>query len=30
MTVDTFAPDWSIWPWVEHDLDALRRQWNVT
>ena len=30
MTADTFAPGWSIWDWAEHDLDALRRQWNVT
>lgn len=30
MTVDIFDPKWSVWDWVEHDLDALRRQWNVT
>jgi hypothetical protein len=30
MTVDLFAPDWSVWDWVEHDLDSLRREWNVT
>jgi hypothetical protein len=30
MTVDTFAPGWSVWDWVEHDLEALRRAWNVT
>jgi hypothetical protein len=30
MTVDTFAPNWSVWDWVEHDLEALRRHWNVT
>ncbi|MBP6767087.1 MAG: hypothetical protein KA171_04850 [Reyranella sp.] len=30
MTVDIFDPTWSVWDWVEHDLDALRRQWNVT
>ena len=30
MTADIFDPQWSVWDWVEHDLDALRRQWNVT
>lgn len=30
MTADLFDPKWSVWDWVEHDLDALRRQWNVT
>lgn len=30
MTVDLFAPDWSVWDWVERDLDGLRRDWNVT
>jgi hypothetical protein len=30
MTVDVFDPKWSVWDWVEHDLDALRRRWNVT
>ena len=30
MTVDIFDPKWSVWDWVEHDLDALRRLWNVT
>lgn len=30
MTVDIFDPTWSVWDWVEHDLDSLRRQWNVT
>jgi len=30
MTADIFDPKWSVWDWVEHDLDALRRQWNVT
>lgn len=30
MTTDIFDPKWSVWDWVEHDLDALRHQWNVT
>ena len=30
MTIDTFASDWTVWDWVEHDLEDLRRQWNVT
>ena len=30
MTADIFDPTWSVWDWIEHDLDALRRQWNVT
>ncbi|TAJ91300.1 MAG: hypothetical protein EPO10_11185 [Reyranella sp.] len=30
MTVDLFDPKWNVWDWVEHDLDKLRRQWNVT
>ena len=30
MTVDIFDPTWSVWDWVEHDLDSLLRQWNVT
>ena len=30
MTVDIFDPKWSAWDWVEHDLEELRRQWNVT
>lgn len=30
MTTDLFDPNWSVWDWVEHDLDELRRQWNVT
>ena len=29
MTVDLFAPDWSVWDWVEQDLEELRRDWNV-
>lgn len=30
MTTDLFDPKWSVWDWVEHDLDELRRRWNVT
>ncbi len=30
MTVDIFDPKWSVWDWVEHDLEELRRLWNVT
>lgn len=30
MTVDIFDPQWNVWDWVEHDLDELRRRWNVT
>lgn len=30
MTVDIFDPTWDVWAWVEHDLEELRRQWNVT
>jgi ubiquinone biosynthesis protein Coq4 len=30
MTVDLFDPGWDVWQWVEHDLGALRRDWNVT
>ncbi len=30
MTVDLFDPTWNVWDWVEHDLDELRRHWNVT
>jgi hypothetical protein len=30
MTVDLFAPDWDFWQWAERDLEALRREWNVT
>lgn len=29
MTVDIFAPGWSVWDWVERDLEELRHQWNV-
>ena len=28
-TVDVFAPGWSVWDWVEHDLDDLRRRFNI-
>ena len=30
MTIDLFDPGWDVWQWVEHDLEALRRDWNVT
>jgi len=30
MTVDLFAPGWSVWEWVGHDLDDLRRTFNVS
>jgi hypothetical protein len=30
MTVDLFSPDWDFWKWVEHDLEAVRREFNVT
>lgn len=30
MTIDLFDPAWSVWDWVERDIDALRRDWNVT
>ncbi len=30
MTVDIFDPKWNVWDWVEHDLEELRRDWNVT
>jgi hypothetical protein len=30
MTVDLFKPGWSVWDWVERDLEELRHAWNVT
>lgn len=30
MTVDIFRPGWNVWDWVEHDLEELRRTWNVS
>jgi hypothetical protein len=30
ITVDIFAPQWNVWQWVEHDLEQLKRDWNVT
>jgi hypothetical protein len=30
MTVDLFAPEWDVWQWIEHDLDDLRRTFNVS
>ena len=29
-TVDLFAPGWSAWDWVEHDLDEVRRRFNIS
>lgn len=28
--VDIFDPKWSVWEWVERDLEELRLAWNVT
>jgi len=30
MTIDIFDPKWSVWDWIERDLEELRRDWNVT
>jgi ubiquinone biosynthesis protein Coq4 len=30
IAVDIFAPEWNVWRWVEHDLEQLRLDWNVT
>lgn len=30
MSVDTFSHDWQVWDWVEHDLEELRREFNVS
>jgi len=30
MTIDLFAPGWTVWGWVERDVEELRREWNVT
>jgi hypothetical protein len=29
MTIDIFDPKWTVWDWVERDLEELRRDWNV-
>jgi len=29
MAVDLFDGGWDVWQWVEHDLEVLRRDWNV-
>lgn len=29
MTIDIFDPEWTVWDWVERDLEELRRDWNV-
>ena len=28
--VDFFGPGWSAWDWVDHDIDDLRRQFNIS
>jgi hypothetical protein len=28
-TVDTFAPGWNFWSYVETPLRALRKQWSI-
>ncbi|MDP3163669.1 MAG: hypothetical protein Q8N31_26945 [Reyranella sp.] len=28
MTVDIFDPKWTVWDWIERDLEELRRDWN--
>jgi len=30
MTVDIFSPDWNFWQWAEHDLEDVRRTFNVS
>jgi len=30
MTADIFDPKWNVWDWIDHDLEDLRRKWNVT
>jgi hypothetical protein len=30
MTIDIFDPTWTVWDWIERDLEELRRDWNVT
>ena len=30
MAIDLFDPKWTVWDWVERDLEDLRREWNVT
>jgi ubiquinone biosynthesis protein Coq4 len=29
MTVDIFDPKWTVWDWIERDLEELRHDWNV-
>jgi hypothetical protein len=29
-TVDIFSPSWNFWEWVEHDLEDVRRTFNVS
>jgi hypothetical protein len=28
-TVDTFAPDWDFWGYVEEPLAVLRERWSI-
>lgn len=28
-TIDTFAPDWNFWSYVEVPLDVLRQRWSI-
>jgi hypothetical protein len=30
MNIDIFDPGWRVWNWVEHDLEDLRRTFNVS
>jgi hypothetical protein len=30
ITIDIFDPGWQVWHWVEHDLEDLRRTFNVS
>jgi len=30
MTVDIFDPKWTVWDWVEQDLEEVRRAFNVS
>jgi ubiquinone biosynthesis protein Coq4 len=30
INIDIFDPGWQVWHWVEHDLEDLRRTFNVS
>jgi hypothetical protein len=30
MTVDIFGLKWNVWEWVEHNLEEVRRRFNVS